>query len=90
MEEERRAQSDPHASAAEARRARALARASWQGAKWRPSELPEVEIVAGTVWERIGMVTPITLSAWGMAGSSVPNYSRAEAPGLILRGAGAR
>lgn len=69
-----------------ARLARATARASWPGRKTTlaqqstaaapPSSTPE---------ERLAVMWQLALDAWAMAGWPLPDYSRGQAPGRVIR-----
>lgn len=70
---------------AQARLERAKARASWPGKRLTLSDVPELELVAGTPAERIGMVRELTLAAWAMSGRAIPTYTREAMPGRVVR-----
>jgi hypothetical protein len=71
---------------ADARRARALARATWPGERTDlHSQSDAIFVRHGTPGERIGMVWRITLDAWASSGRSMPQYTRATMPGRVIR-----
>lgn len=68
---------------------RAAARAHWPGAKARLGSEDESAAPHGaTPSECVAMVWQLTLDAWAMSGRTIPQYSRAEMPGSIVRGRG--
>jgi hypothetical protein len=69
------------------RLARARARANWPGTLTTLEEQSDAIIVRhGTGAERIAMVWQITLDVWAASGRPMPEYTRENMPGRILRG----
>lgn len=69
----------------EARRQRALQRASWSIQKFKLGEEPEDDLSHLTVAERVAMVWRVTQDAWASSGMPLPTYTRAEIPGRMIR-----
>jgi tRNA A37 threonylcarbamoyladenosine synthetase subunit TsaC/SUA5/YrdC len=68
------------------RRARAEARANWPGSLTTLAEQSDAAIVLhGTPGERVAMVWQITLDAWASSGKPLPEYTRANMPGRLVR-----
>jgi hypothetical protein len=67
---------------------RRAARASWPIRVYRLGEEPDDDLSSETTdSDRLDMMWRLALDAWASAGRSLPEYSRAEMPGRILRGA---
>ena len=70
----------------DAQAARAAARRSWPGRVGRLEDAEEADAPPGSSpGERIAMVWRLTLDAWAMAGRTIPDYPRSEAPGGLRR-----
>lgn len=70
----------------EQRAARAAARGSWPVRRCVLGEEPAEELTATTTpSERLIMVWGLTLDAWALSGKPMPDYSREEAPGRVIR-----
>lgn len=67
--------------------ARRAARASWPGLKTTLAQAPGAEdLSAGTTpEERLGMMWELTVGAWALTGKPMPDYSRANMPGKMIR-----
>lgn len=60
------------------------ARASWPVKKTRLGDEDEPAAPPGaSPSERVAMVWTLTLDAWAMTGQPLPDYARADAPGLV-------
>ena len=70
----------------EARRRRAERRREWVIQKYALGAEPELDLSASTPGERVAMVWRLTLDSWATMGAEIPTYSRAEAPGRVIRG----
>lgn len=65
---------------------RARARAGWPGFVTTLDEQTDAVIVRhGTAAERVGMVWQITLDAWASSGRPLPDYTRENMPGRVIR-----
>jgi hypothetical protein len=65
---------------------RARARAGWPGRVTTLDDQDDAAIVRGhTASERIAMVHRVTLDAWAATRRSIPQYSRSEMPGRVIR-----
>jgi hypothetical protein len=70
----------------EARRARALARASWPIRKTTlDDDDAEDHSESTTADERLAMMARLALDSWASSGMPWPSYTRAEMPGRVLR-----
>lgn len=69
---------------------RALARAGWPGVKTNLAEASGAEDLSATttVEERLAMMWPLALSAWSLKGQPLPDYTRAQMPGRVIRSGG--
>jgi hypothetical protein len=66
--------------------ARAAARKNWPIRACRLGEEPPEDLRATTTaGERAEMVWQITLDAWALAGRTLPDYPRDEAPVRVIR-----
>jgi hypothetical protein len=68
-------------------RRRARARGSWNVVR-RSLHEDDYEDLSRitTAEERLEMMWPLAVSAWSLSGVAIPGYSRAQAPGRLLRG----
>lgn len=67
------------------RKQRALARATWVVSKHKLGDEPLEDLLATTnASERVAMVWRLTRDAWALAGKSMPDYARSEAPGRVI------
>ncbi|MBX3252161.1 MAG: hypothetical protein KF901_33615 [Myxococcales bacterium] len=65
---------------------RAAARASWAGRVCTLEEEGEIDLShSTTASERLGMMWRLALDAWASAGEPIPDYTRAETPGRMIR-----
>lgn len=65
---------------------RAAARKSWPIRVYRLGEEPLDDLRATTTAaERVEMVWQVTLDAWALAGKTIPDYPRNEAPVRVIR-----
>lgn len=64
---------------------RALQRQNWPGKLRRLDALDDAVCPSTDPGELIASVTAITLSAWAMMNRAIPDYSRATAPGCVIR-----
>ena len=66
---------------------RAAARASWPGLKTTLLDAPGAEDLSATTTaeQRLGMMWELALGAWSLTGNPLPDYSRTNMPGLLLR-----
>lgn len=66
---------------------RTLARAGWPGVKTNLAEACGAEDLSATttVEERLAMMWPLALSAWSLTGQPLPDYTRAQMPGRVIR-----
>ena len=65
---------------------RAAARASWVGRMCTLEDEGVVDLSdSTTASERLDMVWRLTLDAWASAGRPIPDYTRAETPGRVVR-----
>ncbi|MFO0694704.1 MAG: hypothetical protein U0230_14175 [Polyangiales bacterium] len=67
------------------RRRRARARANLPVKRVPLSEGSEPDVSGVDASARIAMVWELTLDAWASSGRSIPDYSRAHAPGRLVR-----
>ena len=66
--------------------ARAAARAHWPGLKTTLAEAPGDDLSASTTAEqRVAMVWELSAQAWALTVRPVPDYTRAEMPGRVIR-----
>jgi hypothetical protein len=66
---------------------RASARKSWPVRAFRLGNEPGEDLSAGTTAaERLEMIWPLTVDAWALAGRTIPNYPRHEAPIRVIHG----
>jgi hypothetical protein len=66
--------------------ARAAARKGWPIRVYRLGEEPPDDLRATTTAaERVEMVWQVTLDAWALAGRTIPDYPRSEAPVRVIR-----
>jgi hypothetical protein len=70
----------------EARRRRAEKPREWPIQKYALGAEPELDLTALTPGERVAMVWQLTLDSWASMGAQIPTYTRAEAPGRVIRG----
>lgn len=66
---------------------RVAARRSWPGLKTTLAEAPGAEDLSATttVEERLAMMWGLTVGAWSLTGQPMPDYSRANMPGRVIR-----
>lgn len=65
---------------------RAKQRAEWVGRKTTLGGQDDATVVRhGTPGERIEMLWQVTWDAWVSSGRPLPNYTRAEMPGRLIR-----
>ncbi|MDB4989094.1 MAG: hypothetical protein JWN04_4272 [Myxococcaceae bacterium] len=69
-----------------ARRSRAEKRREWPIQKYALGAEPELDLTTLTPGERVAMVWQLTLDSWATMGAEIPTYTRAEAPGRVIRG----
>jgi hypothetical protein len=69
----------------QARRKRAVKRREWPVQTYALGAEPELDLSASTPGERVAMVWQLTLDAWATMGAEIPTYTRAEAPGRVIR-----
>lgn len=70
----------------EARARRAAARASWAGRIVTLEEEGADDLSGSTTAsERLDMMWRLALDAWASAGKPIPDYTRAETPGRVIR-----
>jgi hypothetical protein len=63
------------------REARAALRKTWPGGKYRLGEEPGANLRRRTTAEeRLAMMWPLALDAWGLSGRPIPRYARHETP----------
>ena len=68
------------------RDARAAARASWPIRAYRLGQEPADDLRTTTsAAERVAMVWQITQDAWSLAGRTIPEYPRHQAPVRVVR-----
>ncbi len=60
-------------------------RAAWPVTQHRLGEERGDLLTATTVAGRIAMVWAITLDTWATMGTPIPDYTRADSPGRIVR-----
>lgn len=66
--------------------ARAASRKNWPIRVYRLGEEPPDNLLATTTAaERVEMVWQVTLDAWALAGRTLPDYPRNEAPVRVIR-----
>lgn len=66
--------------------ARRRARRHWPIRKFALGQEPSEDIRAETsVEQRLAMMWPLAVRAWTLSGRPMPQYSRAEIPGRIIR-----
>ena len=66
--------------------ARARARRDWPVRKFKLGEEPSDDLSeTTTVAERLGMMWPLAVQAWGLAGRTLPVYDRSNIPIRIYR-----
>jgi hypothetical protein len=70
----------------QARRRRAEQRREWPIRKYALGAEPALDLTALTPGERVAMVWQLTLDSWATMGAEIPAYTRAEAPGKVIRG----
>lgn len=72
---------------AEEAAARMAARAKWPGHKTTLTEAPGAEDLSATTTpeQRVGMLWELTLGAWSLTGLPLPDYTRANMPGRLIR-----
>ena len=70
----------------QARRKRADKRREWPIHKYALGAEPGLDLTALTPGERVAMVWRLTLDSWATMGAEMPTYTRAEAPGTVIRG----
>ena len=70
----------------EARRRRAEKRREWPIQKYALGAEPALDLSGLTPGERVAMVWQLTLDSWASMGADIPTYTRAEAPGRVIRG----
>ena len=76
-------------SASAARAERAKSRAEWPVRKYSLGSEPGDNLSAWTTAaERLGMMWGLARQAWLLTGRPLPRYSRARAPGRIVRASG--
>lgn len=69
---------------------RAAARASWPGLKTTLAEAPDAENLSATTTaeQRLAMMWELAVAAWSLTGVPLPEYSRANMPGRVIRAEG--
>jgi hypothetical protein len=67
---------------------RAQGRGTWPVRRCAPGEETEDLSHCTTASERIAMMWPLALEAWGLAGLPIPDYPREAAPIRRLQGPG--
>lgn len=67
------------------REQRARARAAWPVRKFSLGQEPVDDLSALTVSERVAIVWRLTQDAWASTGAAIPDYSRAQTPGKVIR-----
>lgn len=67
--------------------ARRAARASWPGLKSTLSDAPGAEDLRATTTpeQRLAMMWELARGAWALTGAPMPDYSRADMPGRVIR-----
>jgi len=66
--------------------ARRRARSQWPISRHTLDTLPSDDLSATTTAaQRIAMMWPLAVEAWRVAGRSIPEYRRSEAPGQLFR-----
>jgi hypothetical protein len=72
--------------AEQARQRRAAARAGWPVRRFALGQEPADDLSrTTTAAERIAMVWRLTLDAWAMTGRPLPEYTREQMPGRVIR-----
>ena len=70
----------------EERAARARARSDWSVRKFKLGEEPSDDLSGTTTAaERLGMMWPLAVQAWKLAGKALPTYDRSSIPIRIYR-----
>jgi len=70
----------------DARQSRATARGDWPIRTSSLTRQPSDDLCQDTTAEqRLAMMWDLAISAWTLAGREVPDYSRHEAPGRVVR-----
>jgi hypothetical protein len=65
---------------------RAKARRTWPVRAYALGEEPSDDLSASTTAEeRLAMMWPLARTAWSLAGLTVPDYPRSQAPGRVIR-----
>lgn len=74
-------------SPAEEAARRAAARALWPGLKTTLGEAPGAEDSSATTTaeQRLGMMWELACGAWALMGAPMPDYTRDQMPGRVLR-----
>lgn len=58
----------------------------WPVRRYLLGEEPALDpLDASTAEERLAMMWPLAVEMWAVSGKPIPNYSRAQSPGRILR-----
>jgi hypothetical protein len=73
----------------DARQARARARAAWSIRAFPLGQEPPDDLSALTPSERVALVWQLTQDAWASMGAEIPQYTRSEMPGKVIRRRGA-
>jgi hypothetical protein len=69
----------------ESREQRARARAGWPIQTFALGQEPPEDLSAFSVAERIALVERLTQNAWAAMGAEIPEYTRSEMPGRVVR-----
>ena len=65
---------------------RAKARSAWPVRAYALGEEPNDDLSSSTTAEeRLAMMWPLARAAWSLAGLTVPDYPRSQAPGRVIR-----
>jgi hypothetical protein len=65
-------------------RPRTIERGTWPGRRRRLGDAPDDDLSdVTTAAERLAMMWPLARRAWALAGKTVPDYPRSEAPGRV-------
>lgn len=73
-----------------ARRERARARSQWPVRRYAVGAEPDdgADTADMSAEERLAMMWELALQAWTLSGRPLPDYSRRDAPGRVLRSSG--
>ena len=67
-------------------RERAAGRAGWPVRRFELGQESDDLSAVSSAEERIAMMWPLALEAWSLAGLPLPDYTRENMPGRLLRG----